>query len=81
MCSSDLELFRGENPEAALKQFRRAYFDGWVDCPVYAREKLGNGNRLAGPAIIEQVDSTIVIHPGQRAHVDCFGNVIIEVSG
>jgi N-methylhydantoinase A len=72
--------FRGENPEAALKQFRRAYFDGWVDCPVYAREKLGNGNRLAGPAIIEQVDSTIVIHPGLRAHVDCFGNVIIEVA-
>jgi hypothetical protein len=65
--------FQGESPEAALKQFRRAYFDDWIDCPVYARDKLSNGNRLAGPAIIEQVDSTIVIYPGQKAHVDCFG--------
>lgn len=71
---------RGESPAAALKGHRQAYFDGWVECPVYAREKLGNGNRLVGPAIIEQVDSTIVIHPGQRAFVEGFGNIIIEVS-
>jgi N-methylhydantoinase A len=71
---------RGESAAAALKGHRQAYFDGWVECPLYAREKLGNGNRLAGPAIIEQVDSTIVIHPGQRAFVDGFGNIIIEVS-
>lgn len=69
----------GENATAALKNLRRAYFDGWVDCPVYDRGKLGNGNRMDGPAIIEQVDSTIVIHAGQSAEVDCFGNVIIEV--
>jgi N-methylhydantoinase A len=72
--------FQGENPEPAFKEFRRAYFDGWVDCPVYAREKLGTGNRFVGPAIIEQVDSTIVIHREQKAHVDEFGNVIIEVT-
>jgi N-methylhydantoinase A len=72
---------RGESSAAALKGHRQAYFDGWVECPVYAREKLGNGNRLAGPAIIEQVDSTIVIHPGQRAFVDQFGNLIIQVIG
>ncbi|MGH7784865.1 MAG: hypothetical protein ACREO5_13615, partial [Candidatus Binatia bacterium] len=69
-----------ESPSPALTGYRRAYFDGWVDCPVYTREKLGNGNRLAGPAIIEQVDSTIVIHPGQKADIDRFGNVIIEVT-
>ena len=73
--------FQGESPRAALKENRRAYFEGWVDCPVYAREKFGNGNRLAGPAIIEQVDSTIIIPPGQKAYVDRFGNVIIEVAG
>ncbi len=58
---------------------RRAYFDGWLDCPLYARERLSHGHRLRGPAIIEQVDSTIVLHPRQEAHVDRFGNVIIEV--
>ncbi len=71
---------QGESPEAALKGRRRAYFEGWVDCPLYARERLACGNRLRGPAIIEQVDSTIVIHPGQEAHVDRFGNVIIELT-
>jgi len=71
--------FSGEEAGAALKGRRRAYFDGWLDCPVYAHERLGCGNRLAGPAIIEQVDSTIVIQPGHRARVDRHGNVIIEV--
>ena len=70
---------QGENPEGALKGRRRAYLDGWVDCPLYDRERLGCGNRLIGPAIVEQPDSTIVIHPGQLVEVDRFGNVIINV--
>ncbi len=63
-----------------MKGHRRAYFDGWLDCPLYARERFSHGNRLRGPAIIEQVDSTIVLHHGHEAHVDRFGNVIIEVA-
>lgn len=70
---------QSENAAAALKGYRQAYFDDWVDCPVYERNKLAHGNRLIGPAIIEQVDSTIVIYPGQNTCVDPFGNVIIEV--
>ncbi|MBI2087808.1 MAG: hydantoinase/oxoprolinase family protein [Deltaproteobacteria bacterium] len=71
----------GEDPRGALKGRRRAYFDGWLDCPVYERERLQCGNRLAGPAIIEQVDSTIVMQPGHSARVDSYGNVIVEVMG
>jgi N-methylhydantoinase A len=70
----------GDDPEQALKQFRRAYFDGWVDCPVYDRLHLANGNRIAGPAIIEQVDSTTVIHPSQKAAIDEYGNIVIEAA-
>jgi N-methylhydantoinase A len=72
--------FVGENAAPALKGRRRAYFDEWVDCPLYRRDKLTHGNRLDGPAIIEQVDSTIVVHPGQTGVVDAFGNLIIQVS-
>ncbi len=72
--------FTSESAASALKNTRRAYFDGWLDCPVYAREKLSCGNRIAGPAIVEQEDSTTVIHPGQSAQIDPFGNIIIEVS-
>lgn len=71
----------GEDPRGALKSRRRVYFDGWLECPVYERERLKCGNRLAGPAIIEQADSTIVMQPGHRAHVDPYGNVIVEVAG
>ena len=71
---------RGESPDSALKGFRKAFFDAWIDTPVYARDRLGYGHHLVGPAIIEQVDSTIVIHPKQKARVDEFGNVIIEVA-
>ena len=47
--------------------------------PFYEREQLRAGDRIAGPAIIEQYDSTTVIPPGMAAHVDKFGNIVIEV--
>jgi N-methylhydantoinase A len=50
-------------------------------CGVYERERLQCGNRLADPAIIEQVDATIVMQPGHGARVDSYGNVIVEVMG
>jgi len=58
---------------------RRAYFSGrgWVDCPIIEREALGMGAELVGPAVVEQLDSTTVVLPGQRAHVDRFGNLIV----
>jgi N-methylhydantoinase A len=64
----------------AIKSRRQAYFDGWHDTPVYDRGRLVSGNRLSGPAIIEQMDSTTVVHPGQSAQIDRFGNLIIELS-
>ncbi len=67
--------------DGAIKARRQAFFDGWHDTPVYEREKLRPGNRLCGPAIIEQMDSTTVVHPGQEAHIDRFGNIIIEIHG
>jgi N-methylhydantoinase A len=44
---------------------------------VYQRERLDVGHGIRGPAIIEQLDSTIVIHPGQAAEVDRFRNLRI----
>ncbi|MGE5218735.1 MAG: hydantoinase/oxoprolinase family protein [Chloroflexota bacterium] len=70
----------GANADRAIKTRRQAYFDGWRETPIYAREKLIAGDRFKGPAIIEQMDSTTVIHPGQAAHVDGFGNIIIEIN-
>lgn len=49
--------------------------------PFYDRALLRAGNRIEGPAIIEQYDSTTVIPPGFRADVDRFGNLVIDATG
>jgi N-methylhydantoinase A len=48
---------------------------GWQDWPVHDRGLLGSGARIAGPAIIEQDDSTLVLLAGWRAEVDRRGNL------
>jgi N-methylhydantoinase A len=70
-----------DGAERALAGSRPAYFaaagEGLVDVPVYQRERLRAGDRLAGPAIVEQYDSTTVVCPGQTAAVDRFGNLVV----
>jgi N-methylhydantoinase A len=47
---------------------------------VYRRERLGVGAALTGPVIVEQLDTTTVIEPGDRMRVDALGNLEIAVS-
>ncbi len=54
---------------------------GWRETPIYRRGQLPPGATLAGPAIVEQLDTTIVIEPGDRVSVDPLGNLMIEVCG
>ncbi|AHK05224.1 conversion of mannopinic acid to glutamic acid and mannose (plasmid) [Agrobacterium tumefaciens LBA4213 (Ach5)] len=61
---------------------RQVYMDeakDFVSCPVYAREKLKPGNRIVGPAIVEQMDTTTVILPDMNANVDPYLNLILEM--
>jgi N-methylhydantoinase A len=69
-----------ENPEVALKTFREVYFrktKSFVNCPIYDKYRLCTGNRIEGPAIIEQLDSTIVIQPKHVADIDKFNQVVL----
>jgi N-methylhydantoinase A len=52
---------------------------GWFGTPIYDRAFLDRGVRLAGPAIVEQPDATVVIDPGATAAVDGLGNLVISV--
>ena len=54
---------------------RRAYFGAFVPTAIYERARLPLGARLAGPAIVEQDDTTTVIPPGVTARVDDAGNL------
>ncbi len=60
----------------ALKERRPVWFDGeWLDTPVYDRQRLPLDVRLEGPAILEQMDATTVLEPGDRAQGDADGNI------
>jgi N-methylhydantoinase A len=50
---------------------------GWTTTPRFTRARLGAGAVIGGPAVLEQVDSTTVLGPGQRGTVDQFGNLIV----
>jgi N-methylhydantoinase A len=53
---------------------------GFVSCPVYDRDRLDAGNRITGPAIVEQMDTTTVILPGMVARVEPYLNLILEAA-
>jgi N-methylhydantoinase A len=60
---------------------RQAFFRGrFVATPIYEGPSLAPGHEIAGPAIIEEPFTTIVVYPGQRARVDKFGNYAIELT-
>ncbi len=66
--------------EETLKETRKVYFtdEGWLDTPIYEREKLGSGAVLEGPVIVEETAASTVAAKGQRLMVDTYGNLIIE---
>ncbi len=69
-----------ENADAALRGRRRVRFDGaYHDTPIYDRSALHPGQRIEGPAMIDEASSTTALPPGAIARVDGYGNLVIEV--
>jgi N-methylhydantoinase A len=74
---------RGPDASAAIIGQREVWLPeagGLVACPVYDREKLEAGNRIPGPAIVEQMDTTTVILPGQVGRVEPYLNLLLEAA-
>ncbi len=68
----------GDDASAAKYEDHVAWFEGkQIETPIYDREKLKPGNRIAGPAIITQKDSTTVILPDHHGKVDEYLNILI----
>lgn len=68
----------GKDPKAAVVGAQKSYMDGRdYNAPVYDRSLLKAGNRIAGPAIVMEMDSTSVILPKHTGIVDKFGNILI----
>jgi len=63
----------------AYKGNRKVFFDnGFIDCPIYNREKLIPGNVIKGPTVIEEYGSTVVVSCNQKMSIDKFKNILIE---
>ena len=69
-------------PPGQPSAHRRVLFntESWVETPVYKRSALAPEQRIAGPAIIEQLDATVPVHPGDQCVVDRWGNLVISLN-
>jgi N-methylhydantoinase A len=71
---------RAPTLEAAQAGERRVWFaDGWHPTPIYARDRLPLDAVFEGPAILEQLDCTTVVEPGDKVRQDKIGNLLISV--
>ena len=71
---------RRDTLEQAQTGRRKVYFNAaWFDTPIYWRDHLPDNANLHGPAVIEQLDTTILLEPGDHATADTQGNLIITV--
>jgi N-methylhydantoinase A len=71
----------GHKPGDARKGSRPVFFSEigqFTDAPIYDRYRLAAAQQLLGPAVVEEMDSHTVIHPGFQADVDEFGNLLIS---
>jgi N-methylhydantoinase A len=70
-------------PGRASKGARPAYFPelgGMAATPVFDRYRLGPGMAFEGPAIVEERESTLIVGPGARCHVDDLWNLVVELA-
>jgi N-methylhydantoinase A len=69
-----------DRAEPAQTGVRQVCFDdtGYRPTPLYDRTRLSPGDRISGPAVIEEFGSTVPIHPGFTAELDRYGNLLIE---
>jgi N-methylhydantoinase A len=68
----------------ALIERRPAYFEecaGFIEVPVYARDRLATAVRISGPALVEEAESTAVVGPSASAVADPHGNLIMSLRG
>ncbi len=71
----------GADPSASLKRHRQVYFEelgGFTETPCYDADLLRHGNVVAGPGIVEDTKTTVVVPKGSELIVDAYGNFTIR---
>jgi len=75
LASSSRDGDRGERGRRKV-----IFVDNPVQCPIFLRSGFKAGDRLEGPAVIEEVGATILLYPGDKMLVNEFGHLVIEVA-
>jgi N-methylhydantoinase A len=70
----------GQDSSGAVVGVRDVYFKGrgFAQTSIVRRERLEPGNVVSGPAVIEAIDTTVLVHPDQLVRVDGWTNLMIE---
>jgi N-methylhydantoinase A len=76
----EVEARAAGDAAAAVRGSRQVHFPGagFVKCPIYDRDGIPEGIATAGPAVIEQMDTTTIVFPGQKFERDRTGNLILQ---
>ena len=67
-----------DGSHAAVGNVAVVFAQGTMDTTLYDRDRLQTGNRIHGPALLLQLDTTIVVPPGWAGEVDPYGNLLLE---
>lgn len=75
------KITRNGSVDEAKKENRNIYYEkkGWINTPVYDRDKLPSNEVIHGPAVVEEKAAVTLIYDGQQLHLDDYGNIIIEM--
>lgn len=75
-----LEAAQGADPSRAqIATVGVVFREGELQTPLYDRDLMGTGNRIAGPALVVQLDTTTVVPPGWQGEVDAYGNLLLAM--
>ena len=75
LASTTVEAERGERGRRAV-----IFQSSPVNSPIYLRTGLRAGDRVEGPAVIEEMGATILLYPGDKMQVNDFGHLVIDVA-
>ena len=79
----DLQLEARQGTDSSGAQISTVsvvFREGELDTPLYQRELLAADNRIAGPALVVQLDTTTVVPPGWQGEVDAYGNLLLAMA-
>ena len=66
--------------EAQIDSVEVVFREGELETPLYQRDLISAGNRITGPALVVQMDTTTVVPPGWNGEVDGYGNLLLQMA-